>query len=109
MSCPACGHKFADLIRKPRQIRCIGCGRSHALGPSRDTPEALVELRAAEIAVELNATLAGNLAAFGEMRGGTEAFGYWLHHTHQTPVGPHESAGWLAREIVWHNFNQEVA
>lgn len=81
------------------QFRCLDCGAWLSLGPASDTPAALVELRAAEIAAD-HADLPWVDWNHGEAAGFDDR---------DTPM-PYRveswHAGWLAAAIVSHDHEQ---
>lgn len=91
--------------RDAEMLTCLDCGAWLSLGPANDTPDALVELRAAEIAAawaddpaSIERTLLDEHVGFCE---------YKCHHLGIEMVTAAHHAGWLARAIVQHDAEQE--
>lgn len=76
------------------RVTCMDCPEWLPLGPANDTPEVLVEVRAAELAQGAIGLLTWPL---GEFRG-------WMasEMAERTPDDPEGQSGWLAREIYTH-------
>jgi predicted RNA-binding Zn-ribbon protein involved in translation (DUF1610 family) len=80
------------------QFRCIDCGEWLSLGPANDTPEVLVEIRAAEIASGGGPSLEHTMNIFD-----CESCGWrnnWWEPCNPVKRNDPFWAGWLAREIV---------
>ena len=81
-------------------LRCRGCGELLGMEPASDTPDVLVEIRAAELALTpLDEITVGSATAVAD---GAEIAG-WIDHAFDSakvPDQPGEWSGWLAREIL---------
>lgn len=101
-----CRHMLKTLIRRDDDvavaIRCSVCGVWLPFAPADDTPEALVELRAAELAHDWRTSPAQNpwLLFRGRETGG------WMTHgcaSLHDDVTDEQAPGYLARAIVMHD------
>ena len=76
------------------KLVCVTCGELMPLGPANDTPEVLVEVRAAAIVAS-------------EMPLPDDEWAGWLCHAYDDMIGAPardgEWAGWLARVICTHD------
>jgi hypothetical protein len=84
--------------------RCMRCGMPLPLGPANDTPEALMELRAAELAadyLDCRFTEIWRTASADEHDGWSMHYGMWGGFD-----APGKWSGWLAREIATHGEEQ---
>ena len=80
---------------------CVDCNEMLSLGPANDTPEALVELRAAEIAVQVRGA---RLSERMELRlSRAESIGWQVAELASVSlINDGERAGYLARVIHEH-------
>jgi hypothetical protein len=97
--------QFVNFTSPTRHhVRCMNCMRLLPFGPATDTPEVLVELRAAEIAAD-DGFVAHQLDA-----NDCEACGYELGTMQNTaPTGARWEAGYLAYCIICHDPAREIA
>lgn len=91
------GGPLAGVIAQCQQFRCLDCGAWLSLGPANDTPEVLVEVRAATIAAH------GDYAVI--VMSQCEWFG-WSGYSGGMAPYHHELAGYLARAIIDHDREQ---
>jgi hypothetical protein len=83
---------------------CLRCGELLPLGPAKDTPDALMELRAAELAadyLDCRFTEIWRTASADEHDGWSMHYGMWGGFD-----APGKWSGWLAREIATHGEEQ---
>lgn len=91
MKCPVCGGLWFDADEEYSIESCRQCD----LGPANDTPEVMVEIRAAE--VEAQSDDVGWFQALSSDE--REA---WWEHAFGRSAPTKGAAGWLARQIAMH-------
>lgn len=88
-----CRHRLITYCA-PLQEKCLACGYNFPLGPANDTPEVLVEVRAAELALTKPGAFVSNDAWSG----------FDAHKSNDDPPPwpecPDAWAGWLSREML---------
>lgn len=105
---PHCGDCFVWRVNAHGDLIsgwCPTCKTTAVHGPSTDTPEVLVEIRAAELALGVHDDGGPRLKRFTD---GAEYAG-WIEHAFDSakvPEQPGEWAGWLARQIATHDEEQ---
>ena len=96
------GHLTFCTFRPRHHLKCITCKEAFSLGPANDSPEALVELRAAEIVANGGPIRTCRNSGHDDC----EECG-WDTWPWVEPTTPSEEAGWLARAIVEHDTHAD--